>query len=71
LRWLHFEAGAAIAMTNDAYYAAIRRLGLKPTSVPGVFEKDGEVYSVPDGKWQTPEQRAETIEQIKKRFDVS
>jgi hypothetical protein len=53
-------------MTNDEYYAAVRRLGLRLSSVPHTyFTSTMEVHSVPDATNQTPEQRAETIEKLK------
>jgi hypothetical protein len=55
-------------MTNEGYYVAISELGLKHTNVPNVFRKDDMMYNVPDGAKQTPAQRLETIDQIKKRL---
>jgi hypothetical protein len=57
-------------MTNDGYYVAVAELGLKPTNVPHVFRKGDNVYNVKDGRQQTPDQRVETIEQLKKRLGV-
>lgn len=57
-------------MTNDGYYVAVAELGLLPTNVPNVFRKNDGMYNVPDGRKMTPDQRAETIEQIKKRLGV-
>jgi hypothetical protein len=56
-------------MTLEEYYAAVKALKLTPTNVPNVFQgPDGHKYSVLDGSRQTPDQRAETIAQIKQRM---
>jgi hypothetical protein len=53
-------------MTVDEYYAAVRRLGLRPSSVPHTyFTSMMEVHSVPDATNRTPEQRVEIIEKLK------
>jgi len=58
-------------MLLEEYYAAVRRLGLKPTRVPHVYETAyGDVVSVPDGEKQTPAQRRETIEFIKEILGI-
>jgi hypothetical protein len=58
-------------MTEEEYYRAAQRVGLKPTKVPHVWANStGEFYSVPDCRNQTPEQRAETIEMLKKNLGI-
>ena len=58
-------------MTVDEYNTAVKRLGLHPSSVPGVyFTTTRDAYSVPDPTTQTPEQRAETIEKLKERLGI-
>lgn len=58
-------------MTLDEYHRAARRLGLKPTNVPNVWaDSGGEFFSVPDGANHTPEQRAETIEMLKRNLGI-
>lgn len=58
-------------MTQEDYYRAARRLGLKPTSVPNVWaNSSGEFYNVPDCTNFTPEQRAETIEFLKRNLGI-
>jgi hypothetical protein len=50
---------------------ALRRLGLKPSAVPTVcFNSTMEAYNVPDGLKQTPEQRVETIEYLKRALGI-
>ena len=58
-------------MTVDEYRAIIRRLGLTPTNVPGVFRStSGDVHNVPDPQRYTPEQRVELIERLKASMGV-
>ena len=58
-------------MTNEDYYGTVRRFGLKPSAVPTVyFNSAMEAYNVPDGSKQTPEQRAETIEYLKRALGI-
>jgi hypothetical protein len=54
-------------MTVDEYYAAIRRLGLRPSRVPNVYFTAfmDDTYHVRDPTDMTPEQRAEFIEKLK------
>jgi hypothetical protein len=53
-------------MTSDEYYAAVRRLGLRPSPVPNIYlDATHDVHSVPDATNRTPEQRAEIIEKLK------
>lgn len=59
-------------MTKEDYYATVSRLGLRPSKVPHVYlTSTGDVYSVPDGAKQTPEQRLETIEKLKGLFGIA
>ena len=59
-------------MTIDEYYAAVSRLGLRPSSVPDVWlNATHDVYSVPDVTDRTPEQRAEIVEKIKERLGIT
>jgi hypothetical protein len=59
-------------MTIEEYFAAVRRLGLKPSAVPGIyFTSTMDVHSVPDPTNMTPEQRAETIERKKAALGIA
>ena len=59
-------------MTVDEYWAAVRRLGLRPSSVPGIyFTMTMDVHPVPDPTNHTPEQRAETIEKLKATLGIA
>jgi hypothetical protein len=54
-------------MTIDEYWDAVRRLGLQPSGVSGVFfTPTHDPQQVPDPTEQTPEQRTETIEILTK-----
>ncbi|MDD1536085.1 hypothetical protein C7U89_22330 [Bradyrhizobium sp. WBOS4] len=58
-------------MTQDEYYRAAHRLGLKPTKVPNVWANStGDFYNVPDPTAMTDAQRAETIEMLKKILGI-
>jgi len=58
-------------MTEDQYWAAVRRLGLRPSNVPFVYlDRDNEAHNAPDPKNMTMEQRAETIERIKRNLGI-
>jgi hypothetical protein len=58
-------------MTQEEYYRAAQRLGLKPTRVPNVWaNSSGEFYNVPDSTNQTPAQRTETIEMLKRNLGI-
>ena len=58
-------------MSLDDYYGMVRRFGLKPSKVPNVyFNSSMEAYNVPDGSKQTPEQRAETIEYLRRALGI-
>jgi hypothetical protein len=59
-------------MLLEEYYAAVRRLGLRPSPVPHVYlTASGEVQNVPDATDHTEAQRAETIERLKEALGVS
>jgi len=50
-------------MTVEEYYAAVRQLGLRPSSVKNVYlDRANEAHSVPDATRKTPEERAEILE---------
>jgi hypothetical protein len=58
-------------MNQEEYLRAAQRLGLKPTKVPNVWANSaGEFHNVPDPTKQTSEQRAETIEYLKKNLGI-
>ena len=58
-------------MTVDEYRAIVRRLGLSPTNVPGVFRSaSADVHNVPDPTRYTPEQRVEMIERLKAAMGI-
>lgn len=59
-------------MNTEDFYAAVRRLGLQRTKVPGVWiTSKGEVHSVEEHPERfTPEQRSEFIEELKIRMGV-
>ena len=58
--------------TVEEYFAAIKRLGLRPSCTPGVyFTSTLDVHSVPDPTNMTPEQRAETIEKKKAALGIA
>jgi hypothetical protein len=58
-------------MTYEEYYAAVRRLGLRPSNVPHVyFTSTMDVHAVPDATKLTPEQRVEVIEKLKERLGI-
>lgn len=53
-------------MTPERYYAAVRALGLRPSSVPNVYiDRDGMPFSVPDPGRMTPDQREDTLAKIR------
>jgi hypothetical protein len=59
-------------MTIEEYFAAVRRLGLRPSAVPGVyFTSTMDVHSIPDPTNMTPQQRAETIEKKKAALGIA
>jgi hypothetical protein len=56
-------------MTVEQYWAEIHNLRLTPTKVTLIFRTaDGTVQPVPDPNKQTPEQRAETIERLRRKL---
>jgi hypothetical protein len=58
-------------LTNEEYYAAVKRLGLRPSNVPHIYvTSDGDVHPVPDGTKHTPEQKAEIVEKLKGTFGI-
>ena len=58
-------------MSKEEYYRAAQRFGLKPTNVPNVWANStGEFYNIPDPTNMTPEQRAETIEMLKRNLGI-
>jgi hypothetical protein len=58
-------------MTNEEYYATVRRFGLKRSGVPTVyFNSSMEAFNVPEGSTQTPEQRIETIEYLRRALGI-
>jgi hypothetical protein len=66
-----FESLETNTMNEDQYFAAARRFGLKPTNVPGVWATStGEFHNVPDASRMTPDQRAETIEVLKRLLGI-
>lgn len=60
-------------MTVDEYYAAVRRLGLRPSRVPHIYFTSSmdEVHPVPDPTNRTQEQREEIIEKLKALLGIS
>lgn len=59
-------------MTEAEYYAAISKLGLRPTKVPQVFVTGyGEVHSVPHPGEFTPDQLVEVLDRIKRTMGIS
>lgn len=63
-------------LTEDQYRAQLRRLGLRPTGISTelhtmyITTVDDQVVPVPHVNLQTPQQRKETIERIKRNFGV-
>jgi hypothetical protein len=58
-------------MTIDEYWAAVRRLGLRPHTGNVYVTSTGDFYRVPDPTHMTPEQRAETIERLKSIMGIA
>ena len=59
-------------MDGEQYYAAVKRLGLKPTGTPGVYINGaGEVQNIPNPDEYTSAQRAEIIDKLKERMGIS
>lgn len=59
-------------MTSEAYYAALRNMGLTPSNVPNVYiGRDGMTQNVPPPYDMTPDQREETIARIRRQRGAS
>jgi len=59
-------------MDGEQYYAAVKRLGLRPAAIPNVYVSGtGDVHSVPDPAEYADVQRAEIIEKLKERMGIS
>jgi hypothetical protein len=59
-------------MTSEEYYATVRRLGLRPSTVPHVYlTATNDVQTVPDATDRTSEQRSEIIEKLKERLGIT
>jgi hypothetical protein len=55
-------------MTPESYYAAVKAMGLTPTTVPNVYVgRDRTMQSVPSPHDMTPDQREETIAFIRRQ----
>ncbi len=58
-------------MTPEQYYAAIRRLGLKPSNVATVFfDLESMPHNIPLAEGKTPEQLLEILTKIRTRLGV-
>jgi hypothetical protein len=57
-------------MTEEEYYAAVKRFGLRPKTSETYLTIRGEPQSVPLASDQTPAQRRETIEWIKQCLGI-
>lgn len=58
-------------MTVQEFYATVRRLGLRPSSVPHVYlTVSGDVHSVPDATTLSPEQRGEVLDKLRERLGI-
>jgi hypothetical protein len=57
-------------MTKEEYYANARRLGLEPHTKTVWINSTGEFHHVPDPTNMTPEQRAETIEVLRRNLGI-
>ena len=59
-------------MTEEEYYAIIKRLGLRPTRFKETFVTlRNEPYNVPLASKQAPKQREETIERLKLHLGIT
>lgn len=58
-------------MTIDEYYAAVKRLGLRPSHVPNYLTNTNDTQNVPDPTKKTPDERAAVIEKLKFLMGVS
>jgi len=53
-------------MTPEQYFVEVKKLGLTPSRVRGVFiDSDGLTRNVPHPEGKTPEQRVEIIAKLK------
>lgn len=59
----------AFGLTEEEYYAEIRRMGLLPTPIPTVYMRGQEVRNVPLAKDLSPRLRLEVVERIRKSFE--
>lgn len=57
-------------MTEEEYYAAVQRFGLRPKTRETYLTIRGEPQSVPLASEQSAEQRRETIEWIKQCLGI-
>ena len=57
-------------MTEEEYYAAVKRFGLRPKTLETYITISGEAQSVPFASDQSPAQRQETIEWIKQCLGI-
>jgi hypothetical protein len=58
-------------MTIDEYWAAVRRLGLRPHTGNVFVTSTGDFYRVPDPTKYTSEDRVEIIEKLKVRMGIA
>lgn len=61
-----------VGITVEQYYGVVHNLGLRPTNVPTVYRSSssGKFFNVPAPYEMTPEQRAETLEMLKRQFGI-
>ena len=58
-------------MTCADFYAAARGMGLRPSTVPGVWlDRNGQTRSLPDPEPLSPLNRALTIKAIRQHYDL-
>jgi hypothetical protein len=62
---------SADGLTEEEYYAAVTRLGLRPKTKTTFVDASGEARNVPLASEQTPVQRVETIAMIKLLMGVA
>ncbi len=63
--------GAALPMTCEEYYAAARAMGLRPSSVRGVWlDREGHTRALPDPEDLSPENRRRTIEDVRDYYGL-
>jgi hypothetical protein len=58
-------------MTIEEYWAAVRRLGLRPHTGNVFVTSTGDFHRVPNPISMTDEQRAETIEMLKSIMGIA